>query len=151
MRTNKAGIEIIKKWEGFRANAYLCPSRVLTIGYGHTSRAGKPKVVRGMRITKIMAEEILRKDLRKYEKGVRDALGSSVKKLNENQFSACVSLCYNIGPGGFARSSIASYIKRGYIIEAAQRFKLYNKGGRPRRTIRGLVRRRNDEIKLYLR
>lgn len=28
--------DLIAKWEGFRAEAYLCPAGVWTIGYGHT-------------------------------------------------------------------------------------------------------------------
>lgn len=36
MKTSQKGIELIKRYEGFRAEAYLCPAGIWTIGYGHT-------------------------------------------------------------------------------------------------------------------
>ena len=33
---SQKGIDLIKRWEGFRDKAYLCPGNVWTIGYGHT-------------------------------------------------------------------------------------------------------------------
>jgi lysozyme len=33
MNINQATIDLIKKWEGFRAEAYLCPAGVWTIGH----------------------------------------------------------------------------------------------------------------------
>lgn len=148
MKTNKAGLDLIKSFEGFYAKPYRCPAGVLTIGYGHTDMAGPPEVKPGMHITKDQATKILAKDLEKYEKGVKDALGKSLEKLNENQFSACVSLCFNIGVGGFKKSSVARYIKKGKITQAANYFKLWNKAGG--RVLKGLVRRRRAEAQLYL-
>ena len=146
-QTNQAGIDLIKRWEGFRAKAYRCPAGVLTIGYGHTSRAGRPLVFEGMVISESEGEEILKRDLEKYEDGVVDALGPSVNKLSDNQFAACVSLCYNIGPGAFARSSVARYIQSGQINAAASRFAAWNKAGG--RVLKGLVNRRAEETTLY--
>ena len=42
-KTSKKGIDLIKKWEGFRAEAYYCSAGVLTIGYGHTNNAPSGK------------------------------------------------------------------------------------------------------------
>ena len=36
MKTSKRGIDLIKKYEGFRNTAYLCPAGVWTIGWGST-------------------------------------------------------------------------------------------------------------------
>lgn len=147
-KVNDKGLKLIKEFEGCYLKAYYCPAKVLTIGYGHTDMAGLPKVHKGMTITKEEAHDILVNDLVKYENGVKDALGDSLRYLNENQFSACVSLCFNIGIAGFKRSSVARYIKVGRLEVAANKFKLWNKGGG--RVLRGLVRRRAAETELFL-
>ena len=50
MEINQATVDLVKRWEGFKAEAYLCPANVWTIGYGTTSRAGiGVTVTRGMR------------------------------------------------------------------------------------------------------
>lgn len=36
MKTSKKGLDIIKKYEGFRNAPYLCPANVPTIGFGST-------------------------------------------------------------------------------------------------------------------
>ena len=63
---NQESIDHIKRWEGFRAEAYPDPGsrdgRPLTIGYGTTRIDGKP-VAPGARITDAEAERHLRRDL----------------------------------------------------------------------------------------
>ena len=49
--------DLIKKYEGFRSTAYLCPAGIWTIGYGTTLINGKP-VAKGMTISKDRAEEL---------------------------------------------------------------------------------------------
>ncbi|WP_319422749.1 lysozyme [Pleurocapsa sp. FMAR1] len=44
MRTSKVGFMLIKKYEGLRTNAYLCPADVWTIGYGHTKGVKQEKL-----------------------------------------------------------------------------------------------------------
>ena len=55
MTTSKYGINLIKKWESCKLTAYVCPSGILTIGYGHTGS----DVAKGMTITKKKAEEFV--------------------------------------------------------------------------------------------
>lgn len=144
MKTNRAGIDLIKRWEGLRLTAYLCPAKVWTIGYGHTTAAGVPAVKKGMKITADEAVEILVRDLVAYEAAVMNVLRRSP---NENQFSAMVSLCYNIGPGAFARSSVVRKFNAGDLPGAAAAFRLWNKGGG--KVLPGLIRRREEEIILF--
>jgi lysozyme len=146
MKTSKAGIDLIKKWEGVKLTAYKCPAGIWTIGYGHTSAAGSPKVVAGMTITAKAAEEILVRDLLKYELGVKSAL---TRAPNQNQFDALVSLCYNIGPGAFKKSSVAKRFNEGNIAAAAEALRMWNKAGG--KVLQGLVNRREDERKLFLK
>lgn len=145
MKTNRTAIDIIQRWEGLRLEAYKCPAGIPTIGFGHTSAAGEPKVFMGMKITRQEAADILVKDLVKYEAAVTRAL---TRVPNENQFSAMVSLCYNIGPGAFAGSSIAKRFNQGDVEGAAEAFLLWNKAGG--QVLKGLVNRRADERKLFL-
>lgn len=144
MKTNLEGIELIKRWEGLKLAAYLCPAKVWTIGYGHTTAAGVPAVTKGMKITADDAAEILVRDLVAYEAAVMNVLR---RNPNENQFSAMVSLCYNIGPGAFARSSVVKKFNAGDLPGAAAAFRLWNKGGG--KVLPGLVRRREEEIILF--
>ncbi len=66
-RINAAGLSLVKQWEGLRTTAYRDVAGVLTIGYGHTSAAGSPKVTPGMAIGDKEAERILKADLAKFE------------------------------------------------------------------------------------
>ena len=102
MKTSKAGINLIKQFEGCRLKAYRCQAGVYTIGYGHTKG-----VTPGMTITQQQAEDMLQQDLATYEKAV-DSTGA---KLTQGQFDAAVSLCYNIGTSAFTNSTVASLIK----------------------------------------
>ena len=43
-KTSKKGIDLIKKYEGFRSRPYLCPAKVPTIGYGATYYPNGQKV-----------------------------------------------------------------------------------------------------------
>jgi lysozyme len=144
MKTNRAGIELIKSFEGLKLAAYKCPAGVWTIGYGHTTAAGPPAVKGGMKITAEQAAEILVRDLVAYEAAVMNALR---RNPNENQFSAMVSLCYNIGPGAFASSTVVKKFNAGDADGAAAAFRLWKKGGG--KVLPGLIRRREAEIELF--
>lgn len=90
MKVSEKGLAIIKKYEGCRLTAYVCPAGKLTIGYGHTKGVKK-----GQKITQAQAEAYLREDVAGAEKAV-NAIG---KGFNQNQFDALVSFTYNCGAG----------------------------------------------------
>jgi lysozyme len=146
VKTNQAGLNIIKEFEGLRLKSYKCPANEWTIGYGHTSMAGPPAVKPRMSITKAEAEAILKRDIIKYENGVKDAIKVD---LTPNQFSACVSLCYNIGVGAFKKSSVARFCNTRQWQKAADAFMLWNKAGG--KVLPGLTRRRAAEAALFSR
>ena len=145
MKTSRTGIDLIRKWEGCRLAAYRCPAGVWTIGYGHTSMAGPPTVTAGLKITQQEADDILVRDLVKYEAAVDRAL---TRSPTQPQFDACVSLCYNIGQGAFAGSSVARKFNAGDISGAADAFLLWNKAGG--KVLPGLEARRADERRMFL-
>jgi lysozyme len=149
MTINQATIDLIKKWEGFKAEAYLCPANVWTIGYGITAGAGigvDPKP--GMRVTRAEAEEHLRMALDRFAAQIRPAITAPI---NENEFGAFVSLAYNIGTGGFRSSSALRHFNAGDKARAANAMKAWNKArvGGKLTVLQGLVNRREDEVKLF--
>ncbi len=136
MKTSKEGIDLIKKFEGCRLDAYKCPAGVWTIGYGHTG-----DVKKGQKISAAQAEAYLVADLEKFEKKVEKYGGYGWK---QNEFDAMVSFAYNVGSidqltanGRRSRKEIADAIPK------------YNKGGG--KVLAGLVRRRDAERELFLR
>ncbi|HAA27194.1 MAG TPA: muraminidase [Cyanobacteria bacterium UBA8553] len=141
-RINAAGMAILKEREGLFLEAYKCPAGVWTIGYGCT-KGIRP----GMKITEAEAEEMLRKELAEFEERVEQTL--SHIPLNDNQFSALVSLTYNCGPEPIAPGKVIRRCleKRDYR-GAAEGFLLWNKVGQ--RVLPGLVKRREMEKKLFL-
>jgi lysozyme len=143
---NEASIDLIKSFEGWRANAYRDSVGVWTIGYGHTSMAGPPKVTSNLKITKSEGEAMLQHDLQKYAKAVDDAV---TVPLTPNQFGALVSFCYNVGPGNFNKSSVLRYTNAGNFKGVPARLLLWNKAGG--RVLKGLTRRRKAEGKLFLK
>jgi len=145
-KLNKASLDLIKGFEGWRSKAYQDSVGVWTIGYGHTSMAGTPKVHAGMKITKQEGEEMLQRDLQKYAKAVDEAVNVP---LTPNQFGALVSFCYNVGPGNFRKSSVLRYVNAGNFKGVPARLKLWNKAGG--RVLRGLTRRRVAEGVLFLK
>ena len=150
MKTSRKGVALIKEFEGLRTEAYKCPAGVWTIGYGHTAAAGHPNVVRGMTITPEEAEAILIRDLGQYER----AVSAAVKRpLNQGQFDACVSLCFNIGIGAFTKSTVVRRINAGRMSEVPAAFMMWNKARDPNTGVSvelaGLTRRRRAETALW--
>jgi lysozyme len=149
MKINQATIDLVKRWEGFRAKAYLCPAGIWTIGYGTTSSAGVGINVKpGMIITEKDADRYLRLGLDKFARQIRPSIKVPI---NENQFGAFLSLAYNIGPGSFRGSSALRKFNDGDIKGAADAIKLWNKAtvNGKRQVLQGLVNRRNDEVVLF--
>lgn len=139
MKTNNAGILIIKKWESCKLTAYLCPAGKWTIGWGHTGN-----VKEGDKITLAQAETLLRMDLVSREKW----LTNLNLKMNENQFTALISLIYNIGQGNFLKSPVYKLVKENPLdpaIKLAFLRHVYAAG----KKLPGLEKRRLEEIELY--
>ena len=146
MKTSTNGINLIKRYEGFSSKPYLCPANVWTIGYGNTYLEDRSPVTKDTpnidydRGTKLLAIR-----LEDYEHAIDTAVHV---KLNQNQYDALVSLCYNIGQGNFARSSLVKYLNAGNSTKAAQEFLSWNKV--KGKVITGLTKRREEEMKLFL-
>ncbi|SBW14021.1 putative membrane protein [Brucella sp. 10RB9215] len=141
-RINAAGLSLVKQWEGLRTTAYRDVASVLTIGYGHTSAAGAPKVTPGMTIGGIEAERILKADLAKFEARVERLVKVP---LTDNQFAALVSFDFNTG--ALDKSTLLKKLNKGdYAAVPVELMKWVNAGGKK---INGLVNRRAAEAGLW--
>lgn len=146
MIINQAGLDLIKEFEGFRAQTYDDGVGVLTIGYGTTAAADvgiRPRP--GMTVTQEEAEWYLQKALTKFAQQIKPQIAAPI---NENEFAAFMSLAYNIGPTAFAKSSALRHFNAGDKAKAAKAILLWNKAGG--KVLKGLVRRREAERKLFL-
>lgn len=140
-RTNDECIEIIKEFGGLRLEAYSDQNGNWYIGYGHSQG-----VTEGMTITESQAERYLRNDLRAFEESISRMVEVNV---SENEFSAMVCLTYNIGPGGFADSTVLKKVNEQAWDEAADAILLWNKvNGQVNES---LVSRREKERELFLK
>lgn len=137
---NEAGLKLLMRSEGCRLTAYKCSAGVDTIGYGHTG----VDVKLGMTITQDQANELLIKDVCRFEKGVDDLIRAPI---SQNAFSACVVLAFNIGLAAFARSTLLRLMNQGDMAGAAKQFGLWTRAAG--RTMPGLVVRRQAELNLF--
>ena len=141
MKTNERARQIIKSCESLRLQSYLCPGGVWTIGWGHTAGV-KP----GQTITEAQAEEFFRQDVEQKERALDGLLSV---RLNDNQYSALVSLVFNIGQGNFTGSTLRKVINAGPDDreQITCQWKRWNKSGG--KVLRGLAIRRQMELDLY--
>lgn len=141
MKISQKGIDLIKSFEGCYLTAYKCPAGVWTIGFGTTGKVDGKSIASGMKITKEKAEQLLKKDLEKFEKDILKY--DSKYHWTQGQFDAMVSFAYNVG-------SIHQLTANGTrsIEQIAEKILAYNKAAG--KVLNGLVRRRKAEQELFL-
>ena len=145
MEVNKAGRDLIKRFEGCKLRAYKCPAGLWTIGYGNTFYEDGTKVKQGDVITQQRAEQLFDLIVDDFAQKV-DALVKS--NVSENNFSALVSFTFNVGIGNFQRSTLLRKVNanpKDATIPAEFRKWVRANG----EVLKGLVRRREAEAKLY--
>jgi lysozyme len=140
MKTSEKGIKLIKEFEGLALKAYKCPAGVLTIGYGHAGGVSE-----NLEITKEEAEKLLKMDLKDFELVVNNFVK---EKITQNQFDALVSFCYNVGAGGFQKSTLLKYINMQAFSQVPDQFMRWVKDGKGN-ILQGLVNRRRAEVMLW--
>lgn len=145
MKLDKKGYDLIRKHEGLRLKAYLCPAKIPTIGYGNTFYEDGSKVKIGDEITKERADklfEIIADDFADKVFKITKA------KLTQNQFNAIVSFAYNVGLTNYRNSTLLKKVLFNPNSKDVEiQFMRWTKAKGVELT--GLVNRRKDEIKLY--
>jgi len=140
MNINQAGIDIVKSFETCRLKAFKpTPNDVWTIGWGRTRGVSE-----GDTCTQEEADAWLLEDLAAAEDCVNHAVTASI---TDNEFSACVSLAYNIGCHAFENSTLVHLLNQSDYNGAQEQFGRWNKqAGKP---LAGLTRRRAAEAALF--
>lgn len=141
-------IELMHRYEGLRLDAYLCPANVWTIGFGNTFYENGTKVKRGDKITRERANELFNNIVeQRFATPLRSVI---VSKVNNFQFSALVSLAYNIGIGNISKSTLLRLVNKNQNDpNIRNQFMRWNRAGG--KVLRGLTLRREAEANLYFK
>ena len=145
-KTSKKGIDLIKKYEGFRSKPYKCEAGVATIGYGATYYPNGQKVkLTDAAIDEKHATLLLEAMLTLYEKAVDSFCRDDI---NQNQFDALVSFAYNLGTSALKNSTLLKKVNNNPNDPAIS--KEFAKWRLARgKELPGLVKRRKEESELY--
>lgn len=143
-RISRAAIELLKRFEGFRARAAELPDGRWTVGHGHTLTARQ-----GAEVSEKDAEDLLLYDL----VAVAHVINESVfAPLTQNQFDALCSFAFNVGADHFRHSSVLRRLNEGQHLQAACAMEMWRQAevGGERIVVDALVRRRSAEKTLFL-
>ena len=145
MEINKAGRDLIKRFEGCKLKAYKCPANVWTIGWGQTFYPDGTKVKEGDVITQERADELFYIIINDFAR-MTDALVKS--EVTENNFAALVSFTFNVGTGNLKKSTLLRKVNANPKDETIPtEFRKWVRANNV--VLKGLQRRREAEIKLY--
>lgn len=140
MTTSQEGRSFIESCEGVKLKAYQDGRGIWTCGVGHTLG-----VKEGDTCTPQEADAWLAEDLAAAE----GAVNRLVKvPLSQPQFDALVSLCFNIGQGNFAESTVLRKLNQSDYQSGAQAFLMWSKISGE--TSQGLLNRRTAERAMFL-
>ena len=136
------GLTLIKQFEGFRPEAYLCSAGCQTIGYGHIIKEGE---VFSQPLKESQAEALLLQDVEVTAKAIYRLI---TIPLTQGQFDALVSFTFNCGAGALQRSTLRACVNRQEHMQVPAELLKWSrvKGG----LSNGLMRRRMAEALLYV-
>jgi lysozyme len=146
MQPSQNCIDLIKKFEGLRLSAYICPAGVPTIGWGTTVYPDGKKVKLGEKINEQRANELLMNDVSKVK--------IPSINVNQNQYDALVSFAYNLGTGALLDSTLLKKVRLSPNDQSIRNeFMKWTKARVNGKlvTLEGLVRRRKAEADLYFK
>lgn len=139
------GIPIIRKFEGLKLKAYLCPAGIPTIACGNTFYENGSKVKMGDKITIDRADKLLFFIVAKFETEIKKIVKS---QINYNQLGALTSFAFNVGIGALSKSTLLKKINKNpndaTIRDEFNRWTTSNG-----KVLNGLVTRRKAEADLY--
>jgi lysozyme len=142
MKVSQSGIDMLKSFEGFRADPYNDAAGIPTVGYGHVILTGEKFE---HPLTEAEATDILCGDLAKAESCVLKEVDVT---LTQSQFDALCSFVFNLGCGSLIRSTLLQKLNNGDAAGAADEFLRWVKvNGRP---AVGLFKRRVAERETFI-
>ena len=141
-----AAVKLIKEFEGFKSQPYLCPAGIPTIGYGSTYyKDGRKVTLKDQPISEkdasALLEQIVTKDILPQVTRICPVL-----EKNNNALNAVIDFCYNMGVGKFKSSTLAIMINAEDWPKAKEQLMrwVHSDG----EVLSGLVRRRTAEAAL---
>jgi len=139
---SETGLNLIQHYEGLHLEPYKDPIGKWTIGYGHLIK-GNESYLKEVKLSYIDALNLMRYDLFPIEL----YLSFNFRELDQNQFDALCSFCFNLGMGNFHRSDLKEYLLGKDYWKASQEFANWRKAGG--KVLNGLVKRRHAEAALF--
>ena len=140
MKLGPQGTALIQSYEKCQLEAYMPTANdVPTIGFGHT-RA----VAMGDTCTQEQADAWFLEDVAWAEDCVDKAI---TQLINQQEFDALVSLCFNIGCHAFSGATLVKELNLGNYDAASKAFASWNKQGHVE--LAGLTKRRAAEAALF--
>ncbi len=146
MKLDDNGYKLIQGFEGLSLVPYLCSAKVATIGWGNIFYPSGIKVTMADKpISLATASWMFRTIADRFAVDVDKMIKANI---NQNQFNAIVSLAYNIGLAGLAKSSLLKKVNANPSDPTiTNSFMIWNKAGG--KVLNGLTKRRAIEAKLY--
>ncbi|WP_407523235.1 lysozyme [Methylobacterium oryzisoli] len=124
MDLSPIGRAALRAREGERLSAYQDSAGIWTIGVGLTSASGLIAVTPGLTITAAQSDALFARAVECYAAAVRRAL---TRPCTQEQFDALVSICFNIGPAAFARSTFLRRFNAGDVAGCAEAILAWNR------------------------
>ena len=115
------GLDLIKRFEGFRPTIYFCPAGWPTIGYGHVVKV-RERARFASGIGEETAEDLLRHDVQAAERAVLRLIRLP---LADGQFDALTSFAFNLGAGALQRSTLRRKVNREEHARGPAEFRLW--------------------------
>ena len=139
MKVSQECVDLVKFFEGFEANAYLCPANVWTIGYGRTRNVQEGDVVNERQAERDLLEEL--------DEFANQVLNTVKVELLQHQLDALTSWTYNLGVGNLQSSTLLKKLNTGDYESVPSEMVRWNKAGG--KVLAGLTRRREAEAELW--
>ena len=146
-KVSKAGLDLIKSFEGLYLKPYLDPINIPTIGYGTIKyENGASVTMQDPPITEQRAIDLLEWEVEEKAQHI----SRMVKvPINDNEFAALASFAYNVGWPSLEKSTLMKLLNSNADRAAvADQFLRWDKAGG--KVFPGLTRRRQAERSLFL-
>jgi lysozyme len=141
MQLSPAGLDLIKRSEGFRTQVYKDINGFATIGYGHKLL---PDESYPTGVTENQASSLLENDVLESSLAVSRMVHVP---LTQGQFDALVDFVFNLGQGRLASSKLLLLLNQRCYGQAAAQLLLWDRAGQE--VLPGLKSRREAEFALW--
>ncbi len=149
MDISQRGLDLIKEYESYSGEAYLCPEGVPTLGWGSIRWDARTPVRMGDKCTLEQAENLIRKEVQRIE----DAIDAAVRvPLTQGQFDCLCSWGYNVGLGWIngkrkgGAATLIRYLNAGQYDKVPSELLKFRRGANSGKALNGLLNRRKREI-----